>query len=292
MVFATVVMCSALLPQPCAAGPSCDNALDSGDGVESDEDVGHINDFIMEDNDGNPPAAAGAVTVVVPENELFEGGSLETAVMEEAAKSAVRGGGQQDSLGEVWFQSSSKPGGMPTRQQIREQLDKLKRKDQLGTEDEARVKMKRDQQKARKRFSKGVGLPAAADYSALIEDGAADAAWRARILCGERVPPPFLEGGRVGQHPDFSLSAVREYLVLEKEGRLPEPKGLGGCRSAMAASGQQAEASSSARHADLQEKVEQFFVDMRPGNAQDTPTPGWIDKLIDGDMADGLGFWA
>jgi hypothetical protein len=60
----------------------------------------------------------------------------------------------------------------------------------------------------------------------------------------------------------------------------------------MAASGQQAEASSSARHADLQEKVEQFFVDMRPGNAQDTPTPGWIDKLIDGDMADGLGFWA
>ena len=140
------------------------------------------------------------------ETEMFEGGSLEAAVMEEAAKSAVRGSGQQDSLGKIWFQSSSKSGGMPSHRLVREQLGKLKRKDQLGTEDEALVKMKRDQQNARKCFHKGMGAPAWVDYSALIEDGAADEAWRARILRGERVPPPFLEGGRVGS--EHSLLVV------------------------------------------------------------------------------------
>ena len=140
-----------------------------------------------------------------------------------------------------------------------------------------------------------MGSPATVDYSALIEDGAADEAWRARILRGERVPPPFLEGGRVGQHPDFSLSAVREYLVLEKEGRLLPPQGLGRGRLSSGTShdiGLGTAANISPRNADRQEEVEQFFVDMRPSNALDAANPDWIDKLIGGDMADGLGFWA
>ena len=99
----------------------------------------------------------------------------------------------------------------------------------------------------------------------------------------------------MGQNTAFSLSAVREYLVLEKEGQPPEPQGLGCGRLSPATShdvGRDTAAILSPRDADRQEEVEQFFVDMRPSNALDAPNPDWIDKLVGGDMADGLGFRA
>ena len=122
---------SALLPPPCAAVPSSDSVLDCGDSAESDDNVSHINNFIVEDNDDDPPgndgdpiAVDGAVTVVVPENELSEGGSLEAAVMEEAAKSAVRGegaagqsgGGLVPVLKQTWGHALAPAGSRAARQ--------------------------------------------------------------------------------------------------------------------------------------------------------------------------------
>ena len=98
-------------------------------------------------------------------------------------------------------------------------------------------------------------------------------------------PPPFLENGRVGLNPAFSLSAVREFLALQQEGKL---QSAGGTRFSEPCSAPVAPAAH--RQAHTQKDVEGFFDAMRPANAQGTATPLWVDKLLDGGMAAGCEF--
>ena len=118
MVLTTMVMFSALLPTPGAAVPSSDGALGSSAGAESVNDVSHINDFIREDNGGDLSEVADGVKVVVPENKLFEGGSLESAVMDEKQNRQLGEGGSKTAWGRcgsslaecrrgIWFARSS-----------------------------------------------------------------------------------------------------------------------------------------------------------------------------------------
>ena len=66
-------------------------------------------------------------------------------------------------------------------------------------------------------------------------------------------------------------------MVLGKEGRLPELKGLSrGELSSVVSStdGLDRAVNPRPRETDRQEEVEQFFVDMRLSNAADAPNPG------------------
>ena len=76
-----------------------------------------------------------------------------------------------------------------------------------------------DEAGRKRQESRTAPLPSQAhDYKAMVEDGQSSKEWRAKLAQGALVPQPFLTEGRVGANPDFSLSAVREFLVLKTQG--------------------------------------------------------------------------
>ena len=159
--------------------------LDNSSGSSSsDDELDAINDFVMEDGgaarekarrermllEAHPAALATAVELQQESAAASHaGGSTDEAVMLESAKAAVRSGGQQDGLGEMWHSTT----GMPSRKLVKEQLDKLKRRNQAGTSGEDRFRMSRDQQRCAKKAKTICVDTTGLNYAHQVEDGQA-----------------------------------------------------------------------------------------------------------------------
>lgn len=254
-------------------------AIDS----ESDcEELAHIIDFVMEDQEDRQDAADQG-------RKLWAGGTSDEALMDAIRVGSVRSAGVREKPDvDTWLVAT----GRPSHAEVRQQLDKLKREVRKGTEAQAGVKMAREKARVIKAGRAAKIDCSRLDYSSLVGDGKASTEWRKKILEGVRVPPPFLEGGAVGENPAFSLSAVREFLGLVEEGRVeaegawrPEEMAIGGEPRARADSPLLCPAEQVAK------KVKVFFEDMRPEAAGDTPAPEWVDKLVDGGAEAGVEFW-
>lgn len=84
----------------------------------------------------------------------------------------------------------------------------------------------------------------------------------------------------MGKNADFSLSAVREYLQLKAEGRLPGGEALG-----------PAPGESVAVPADPVVSAVEFIAGMTPADAEGAQMPEWVARLLDGDLDQGSTFW-
>ena len=264
------------------------NNIDS----ESDnEELTHINDFVMEDQPATLKAEDqdGRWEAAYRGRKLWAGGTSDEALMDAMRAGSVRSAGVQEKPdADVWLVTT----GKPSHAEVKQQLDKLKRESRKGTEAQASVKMAREKARVMKAGRAAIIDCSGLDYSSLVGDGKASPEWRKKILEGARVPPPFLEGGAVGVNPAFSLSAVREFLSLVEDGCVeaegtwrPEEMAIGDEPRARADSPLLCPAEQVAK------KVRVFFEGMRPGAAGDSPTPDWVDKLVDGGAEAGVEFW-
>ena len=185
---------------------------------------------------------------------------------------------------DMWFVN----GHRPSAGEVKKQMDAMYRRQAPSTPKAARNRMAHAVSKAReagervamRQHDKGVVEVPPPSFEHLVGDGRASSVWRRRILAGQRVPSPFLTGGKVGKNADFSLSAVREYLQLKAEGRLPGGEALG-----------PAPGESVAVPADPVVSAVEFIAGMTPADAEGAQMPEWVARLLDGDLDQGSTFW-
>jgi hypothetical protein len=217
-------------------------------------------------------------------------GTSDEDMLLEAGKKLVRSAGWQEGVPDMWFVSERKP----SFAQVKAQLDALRRRNTPGSEDKAKASMQKAQAKAlaagkRQQASpeQSSPSPAVADYASLVVDGQGCEVWRGRLQRGDAVPEPFLVGGAVGLNPAFSLSAVREWLQLRQVGHLPANRPL---QVDVADEPQPAPDGVQEARSFILETAG-FFAALRPKDAPTDENPAWIDRLLDGDMAEAKGFW-
>ena len=119
--------------------------------------------------------------------------------------------------------------GRPSNQEAQEQLRRLRRQNRPGTLETAVKTMRRSVAKAveaGKRRAQPTG-EGTGKWQHLVVDGEACAIWEKKCAQGAVPPSPFFTDGRVGQNEVFSLSAVREWLRLEKQ-QAKQNRGGGG----------------------------------------------------------------
>ena len=185
---------------------------------------------------------------------------------------------------DMWFVN----GHRPSAGAVKKQMDAMHRRQSPSTPKAARNRMAHAVSKAReagervamRQHDKGVAEVVPPSFEHLVGDGRASPAWRKKILAGQRVPSPFLTGGKVGKNAEFSLSAVREYLQLKAEGRLPR----GGVRGPTPGE-------SGVFAAEAVVSAAGFIAGMTPGDADSAQMPEWVAKLLDGDLDQGSKFW-
>ena len=198
-------------------------------------------------------------------------------IQDRAMVEVVQAEGAQGALDPMWFITRNRP----SARAVREQLEAMCRRQKPCSLQKAQRKMRSAVDKVR-----AAGLEWAEneegtkgyDYAHMIEDGQASSAWRDRLGEGEEPPPPFLTGGRVGENPRFSLSAMREGIKLQQQGRLridssvaPEQRDTSPAPCTVPA-------------------ICSFIDEMRPADAADED-PEWVARLLDGELMEAAGFW-
>lgn len=130
------------------------------------------------------------------------------------------GAGQSAAVVLMWVTATHRSSAA----EAKAQLQNLRSCQQPSTLEQATAKMRKalvkvDEAGRKWQESPTAPLPSQThDYKAMVEDGQSSKEWRAKLAQGALVPQPFLTEGRVGANPDFSLSAVREFLVLKTQG--------------------------------------------------------------------------
>lgn len=130
--------------------------------------------------------------------------------------------------------------------------------------------------------------PQQLDYTAMVEDGQGSKEWRDKLALGALVPSPFLTGGCVGVNPDFSLSAVREFLVLKGQGvELASPDS----QPEVGATGASQGCWRPRPRSVLEAEVIDFVDALCPEDADRENPPAWVDALLEGDLLEAKEFW-
>ena len=218
----------------------------------------------------------------VPESDV--------AALDAAARTLVVGAGQSAAVDHMWVTATHRPSAA----EVKAQLQNLQRRQQPSTLEQATEKMRKALVKVNDAGRKWQESPTAPlpsqthDYKAMVEDGQGSAEWRAKLARGALVPQPFLTGGRVGTNPDFSLSAVREFLVLKSQGvALARPVSPPDDSAAGAPTAGWLPRS----NAVLEEEVVDFVDSLCPEGADRDNPPNWVGALLDGELLEAKGFW-
>ena len=227
-------------------------------------------------------AKQGARLGPVPESDV--------ATLDAAARTLVVGAGQSAAVDHMWVTATHRPSAA----EVKAQLQNLQRRQQPSTLEQATAKMRKalvkvDEAGRKWQESPTAPLPSQThDYKAMVEDGQGSAEWRAKLAQGALVPQPFLTGGRVGANPGFSLSAVREFLVLKNQGvALAHPVSPPDDSAAGAPTAGWLPRS----NAVLEEEVVDFVDSLCPEGADRDDPPNWVCALLDGDLLEAKGFW-
>ena len=218
-------------------------------------------------------------------------GGDDAAHLDAAARQVVASAGLVKPVSDMWLTAKHKPSAA----EMKEQLKNLHRRQAPSTLAQAKQKMRTATKKvtaAGKKWQEcpSVALPSQThDYQAMVEDGQGSKVWRLALQHGARVPQPFLTGGLTGVNPLFSLSAVREFLVLQKKGGAWL---AGSAPPQSAVEGFSSSTGWTPRLTDVLQAEAVAFVDaLCPEGADREDPPHWVSQLLDGDLLVAKGFW-